>query len=48
MNNDVKVSDMDKFDENKDINKYINTKQHTIYKTTGYMTNEEWEEAINN
>lgn len=47
MNNDVKVSDMDKFDENKDTNKYINTKQHTIYKTTGYMTNEEWEEAIN-
>lgn len=47
MNNEVKVSDMDKFDKNKDINKYINTKQHTIYKTTGYMTNEEWEEAIN-
>lgn len=46
MNNDVKVSDMDKFDENKDINKYINTKQHIIYKTIGYMTNEEWEEAI--
>ena len=47
MNNDVKVSDMDKFDKNKDTDKYINTKQHTIYKTTGYMTNEEWEEAIN-
>jgi hypothetical protein len=32
MNNDVKVSDMDKFDEKKDTDKYINTKQHTIYK----------------
>ena len=38
---------MDKFDKNKDTDKYINTKQHTIYKTTGYMTNEECQEAIN-
>lgn len=25
---------------NTNINKYINTKQHTIYRTAGYMTNE--------